>query len=106
MLTTSKASVLFHMRKEDIEKQMNDTDNKRSYEHLLAIKLAYDGKTPKEIASILSRSLPTVYNWLNVWNENGLQGIIPNFGGGDLHILIRKNWMNCIKSLPNKNPAI
>jgi hypothetical protein len=35
------------MRKEELEKQMNDTDNKRSYERLLAIKLAYDGNAKR-----------------------------------------------------------
>ncbi len=33
MVAISKTSILFHMRKEDVEKQMHNTDDKRSYEY-------------------------------------------------------------------------
>jgi hypothetical protein len=46
MVRTSKITITHHVRKEDLERQMHDTDNIRVYEHLLAIKPAYDGKTP------------------------------------------------------------
>jgi putative transposase len=105
MAATSKVSVLFHMRKEDLEKQMNDTDDKRSYEHLLAIKLAYDGKTQKEIASALSRSLTTIYHWLNDWNENGLYGIFPNFGGGRPPHLNTKEMDELYKVITKQKPC-
>jgi putative transposase len=91
MVVTSKITIIHHVRKEDLEKQMHDTDNIRVYEHLLAIKLAYDGKTPNEIASILSKSIQIVYIWLKDWNENGWQGIIPQFGGGRPSELKKKN---------------
>src|SRR5659263_668186 len=45
MAATSKVSVLFHMRKEDLEKQMNDTDDKRSY----AIIRNFGGRRPPHL---------------------------------------------------------
>ncbi len=105
MVATSRISVLYHMRKEDVEKHMHETEEKREYEHLLAIKLAYDGKTQKEIASILSRSLQTVYNWLNDWNENGLYGIMPNFGGGKPPHLNQKEFDELYKIIIKQKPC-
>lgn len=105
MAAASKVSVLYHMRKEDLEKHMHETVNIREYEHLLAIKLAYDGKTPQEIASLLSRSLQTVYNWLNDWNENGLYGIMPNFGGGKPPHLNQTEFDELYKIITKQKPC-
>jgi len=82
MVGKSRITVIHHVRKEVLENQMHDANDMRAYEHILAIKLAYDGKTASEIASILSRSVQIVYIWLKDWNETGWQGIIPQFGGG------------------------
>jgi transposase len=105
MVRTSKITITHHVRKEDLERQMHDTDNIRVYEHLLAIKLAYDGKTPNEIASILSKSIQIVYIWLNAWNEEGWQGIMPRFGGGRPAELNKKELEELYETVTTKKPC-
>ena len=105
MVGTSRITIIHHVRKEDLEKQMHDTDNIRVYEHLLAIKLAYEGKTPNEIASILSKTVQIIYVWLNDWNKEGWQGIMPRFGGGRPSELDKKEFKELYETIIKNKPC-
>jgi putative transposase len=47
-------------------------------------------------------SKQTGYNWLNQWNEEGYKGINPNFGGGRLPKLTRKQKEQLKEKLKSK----
>ena len=49
---------------------------------LLFIKSLYTGKSVPHAAEEVGISKVTGYVWLNEWNEKGLEGLKPNYGGG------------------------
>ncbi len=48
---------------------------------MLFIKSLYAGKSP-QAAEEVGISKVTGYEWLHEWNEKGLEGLKPNYGGG------------------------
>lgn len=58
----------------EIYEQERDSQIKQ---RLLAIKLLYQGKRATEIAKDLSVSYKTIYNWIDLWNEAGTEGLKP-----------------------------
>jgi len=49
---------------------------------LLFIKVLYAGKSVPQAADEVGVSKVTGYAWLDEWNEKGLEGLKPNYGGG------------------------
>ena len=49
---------------------------------LLFIKSLYAGKSVPQAADEVGISKVTGYIWLEEWNERGLEGLKPNYGGG------------------------
>lgn len=41
----------------------------------MGVRLLHEGKTPKEVAEILSVSQPTVYDWHHRWQDGGVEGL-------------------------------
>jgi len=54
----------------------------RLYQRLVFMKLIMQGSTIQEAAESVGVKKRTGYNWLNRYNDGGLDGLIPNFGGG------------------------
>ena len=54
----------------------------RLYQRLVFMKLLMQDLTIQEAAESVGVKKRTGYNWLNSYNEKGLDGLIPNFGGG------------------------
>jgi len=54
----------------------------RLYKRVIFIKMLRENFTIKEATEFLKVSERTGYNWLKSYNEDGLDGLIPNFGGG------------------------
>ena len=46
------------------------------------ILLRYEGISTKEASERMGLCLQTGYNWERAWNSNGIDSIIPNYGGG------------------------
>ena len=49
---------------------------------MLFIKSLYAGKSVPQAAEEVGISKVTGYVWLDEWNEGGLEGLKPNYGGG------------------------
>ena len=49
---------------------------------LLFIKFLYEGKSVPEASAAVGINKVTGYKWLEEWNENGLEGLKPKYGGG------------------------
>ena len=54
----------------------------RVLERLYFIKFIYKGDTIKEACQKVDISEPTGYSWLDSWNKQGYEGLVPNFSGG------------------------
>ena len=54
----------------------------RIYERLHFIEMLQKDMPIDEAADLSHISLPTAYSWLELYNEGGVEGLKPNFGGG------------------------
>ena len=52
--------------------------------------LHIQGYSPKQVSTILMRSLKTVYNWIDRWNLSGLSGLYDQPGRGRKPLLTAK----------------
>ena len=61
-------------------------------ERLQAIILLSEGRSTKEVAGILKRSIRSVERWIKSWNEGGYEKLIPKFTGGPKPMLSKDEW--------------
>ncbi|AIZ56018.1 hypothetical protein Mpt1_c07670 [Candidatus Methanoplasma termitum] len=55
---------------------------KKAGERLEFIRLRYLGYSVPEACMIKGITIQTGYNWQSSWNENGIDSVMPNYGGG------------------------
>ncbi len=68
---------------EELEKKIRDRKIESAIlRKLLFIKYLYEGKNVPQAAKDVGVSSVAGYTWLDRWNENGLEGLKPNYGGG------------------------
>lgn len=54
----------------------------RIFQRLLFIKHLYEGDSVPQAADKVEVTLPVGYEWRKRWNEQGYEGLIPQFDGG------------------------
>lgn len=70
---------------------------------LLAIKLVYSGWKVREIAEHLAVSHKTIYNWIDLWNEGGREGLNPQIRGKRKEAYLDKNeWLIILEEIKGK----
>jgi len=75
--------IVKHVTLEELNKRIKKEEKSvRVLERLYFIKFMYKGDTIKEACEKVDISEPTGYNWLDSWNEQGYEGLVPNFSGG------------------------
>ncbi|MDR1405337.1 MAG: transposase [Candidatus Methanoplasma sp.] len=55
---------------------------RKACERLEFIRLRYLGYSVPEACSIKGITIQTGYNWQKAWNEDGMDSVVPNYGGG------------------------
>lgn len=89
--------------KEEIAQLYKNCQDSQLKERLLAIKLVYQGWKVTEVAEHLSVSHKTVYNWLDAWNEGGLEAIKPQKRGKVREAYLkREEWQNIVEEVKGK----
>jgi transposase len=74
--------VVKHLSEEKLECLIKNEKSKRFAERLIFIRDLYAGEKVEAAAKKLGRCKVTGYLWLSRWNEHGLEGLRPAFGGG------------------------
>lgn len=74
--------VVKHLSEEELESLIKNERSKRFAERLFFIRSLYAGEKVETAAKKLGRCKTTGYLWLSRWNEHGLEGLKPTFGGG------------------------
>ncbi|MFC4247579.1 transposase [Natribaculum luteum] len=59
-------------------------DETRLVRRLCFVKNLYDGKTQQQAGEAVGVSQLTSSRWAREWNERGVEGLRPRFGGGRL----------------------
>ncbi len=68
-----------HSRQHELETllaAMKTTKDKRMYERYQAVYFYLQGYSKKEITTMIGRSKKTIYNYVNAYEEKGLEGLI------------------------------
>jgi transposase len=74
--------VVKHLSEEELEGLIKNEKSKRFAERLIFIRNLYAGEEVETAIKKLGRCRATGYWWLQRWNESGLEGLKPVFGGG------------------------
>ena len=82
-MTESKKEVVGHLSPEELEERIRDRKiDAVILRRLLFIKALYAGQSVPRASKEVGVCKATGYKWLDRWNENGLKGLEPNYGGG------------------------
>jgi len=65
-----------------LRKQIKNGSDNRLLQRLCFIMALYEGDSVKEASRKVGVVKSTGYNWLHRWNDDGLEGLRPDFGGG------------------------
>lgn len=71
-----------HIPAEELESLIRKETDCRMKDRLYFIRNLYDGDEVEQAIKKVGYGTTTGYNWLHEWNENGLEGLKPNFDGG------------------------
>jgi putative transposase len=58
-------------------------DETRLVRRLCYVKNLYHGNTRKEAGDRVGISRATTHRWTRAWNDGGIEGLQPSFGGGE-----------------------
>lgn len=71
-----------HLTEDELDEKLAEADDDEIVRRLTFLKNLYRGDLIKEAANRVGRSESTGSRWADRWNENGLDGLAPSFGGG------------------------
>lgn len=82
MGTSRRKEINHHLSEEKLDEKLAEADDDEMVRRLSFVKNLYRGDTIKEAAARVGRSESTGDRWAEAWNEGGLEGLAPSFGGG------------------------
>jgi putative transposase len=83
MAKSEQIPIIRHMNVEHLIKQIKRLEKDTMVlQRLFFIKHRYDGMSVEEAAKLVGASKNTGYLWQKRWNEQGYDGLIPQFAGG------------------------
>lgn len=72
-----------HVTLEELNKRIKTGEKSvRILERLYFIRFIYKGDSIKNACEKVNITEPTGYSWLDSWNKNGYEGLVPSFSGG------------------------
>ena len=94
------------MPREDLESRCRKERDGRVKERALAILRLYDGAAEEETARSVARCEKSIRNWLKRWNEEGYDGLAPEFDGGPKPKMDGSEWDKVVKEIEGKGMTI
>ena len=76
-----RKEITYHLSEEKIDELLREATDDRRKERLGFLKNLYYGDSVTEAADREGRSAATGRRWADAWNEGGLDGLMPSFGG-------------------------
>jgi len=62
---------------EDVKIVLESTPSKKHSLRLLAIRLLLEGRSRSDVMQIMNRSESTLIRWINLWNQGGIDALVP-----------------------------
>jgi len=82
MERSRRKEVKYHLSEKEIDELLRDAEDEHRLRRLGFLKNLYQGDSIPEAADREGRSATTGGRWVDAWNEGGLEGLMPSFGGG------------------------
>jgi transposase len=60
---------------EQISKAVKSDKRPEVRQRAMGLRLLHEGQSPKQVATLMAVSQPTVYDWRHRWQESGLEGL-------------------------------
>lgn len=70
-----------HISKDELAELIREETDSRVNDRLSFIQHLYHGDEVPEAAGKVGYGTTTGYNWIHAWNDDGVKGLVPNFGG-------------------------
>lgn len=71
-----------HLTEEELNEWIKSTDDPKLVQRLIFVKNLYNDDTLGEAAERVGKSQPTGGRWADRWNEDGIEGLAPDWGDG------------------------
>jgi transposase len=85
MNTSQRSHLMRHLSESELDQAIEEAqkgDETRLVRRLCFIKNLYQGDTRKQAGRRVGISRSTTRRWARAWNESGIEGLRPRFGGG------------------------
>jgi len=82
MERSRRKEIEHHLTEEEIDELLREAEDDHHVRRLGFLKNLYHGDSIPEAADREGRSAATGGRWADAWNEDGLEGLMPSFGGG------------------------
>ena len=85
MNTSQRSHLMRHLSESELDQAIEEAqkaDETRLVRRLCFIKNLYQGDTRKQAGRRVGISRSTTRRWARAWNESGIKGLRPRFGGG------------------------
>jgi len=107
MSASRRFEVVEHLSNEELDNAINvaqKTDETRLVRRLCFVKTLYEGKTQQHAGAAVGVSQPTSSRWARAWNQDGIEGLRPRFGGGRPPKLTPTQWDDICAVLEDDQP--
>ncbi|MFC6977168.1 IS630 family transposase [Halomicroarcula sp. GCM10025709] len=95
MYGSRRFEVVEHLLNAELDQAIDDAqkaDETHLVRRLCFVKNLYEGKTQQQAGAAVGVSQPTSSRWARAWNQNGIEGLRPRFGGGRPPKLTPAQW--------------
>lgn len=93
-----------HLSERELESRIREETDWRIKDRLYFIRNLYDGEGVEKAIKKVGYGTTTGYNWLHSWNENGIEGLKPDFDGGAPPKLSPEEETRFVEKLANNDP--
>ena len=100
-------AVVEHLSSGELDEAIDEAqkaDETRLLRRLCFVRNLYDGKTQQQAGAAVGVSQPTSSRWARAWNQDGVEGLRPRFGGGRPPKLTPAQWDDICATLEDGQP--
>jgi putative transposase len=107
MNASRRFEVAKHLSSAELDEAIDaaqEADETRLVRRLCFVKNLYAGDTQQQAGAAVGVSQPTSSRWARAWNEGGVEGLRPRFGGGRPPKLTPAQWDEICTALEADQP--